>query len=365
MATIEMMEIAGPYPHQPATKVTQSDIDKVSALEERIKRAARRPIRMEPAPTPQSTATEHFSCPICKDLLYESVITQCGHTFCGSCYYANMITTNATLVVNQIGSPVFRTTCPLCRSINEQTTTNHAINSMLLAVMPEEYARRGKEALHDRIRRELLPEVQREIRIKLREEQEAIERERLAQQQQRLRYSQQQQPPPQIYEAYLQPLGIGDMAAAAAAGAIPAAQPAEDHAAEELEDITESDQEGNLFDSIPITRLRRGPQTYPNPADENVQPRLSSSSSFVRRLFINLCYYLDMDRAKHRATWKKFYAGSRISFDNQMYRKITLPAMVFEYVIRRNARALVMFQMYLLGLSSTYIAYRVLVFLSK
>ena len=122
-----------------------------------------------------------FECPICKELLCDAVMTECGHLFCANCYHLGTV---ASISVLPNGYSVTASKeCPVCRQQSRVVLRSKNLEQILVAIYPEEYKKRAESLVTDRLGRELLPEIEKRVRQelekKLREELEPTIRQEL------------------------------------------------------------------------------------------------------------------------------------------------------------------------------------------
>lgn len=82
----------------------------------------------------QIKITQSIECPVCLDMLYSPVSTQCGHNFCLPC------------LEEVIRNRFYHAKCPICRDILPASgyRVNHMLENLLSSMYPNEYANRSK-----------------------------------------------------------------------------------------------------------------------------------------------------------------------------------------------------------------------------
>jgi hypothetical protein len=111
---------------------------KVKALVEAEKERAEAEAKKKAAAAEESAQLENLTCPVCQGIFYEPIcITECMHSFCGSCLSAWHFDEK-------------KTTCPQCRLEFDASTAkpNHLLNNIIdtfLKANPEQDPRSEEE----------------------------------------------------------------------------------------------------------------------------------------------------------------------------------------------------------------------------
>ncbi|CAG9309924.1 unnamed protein product [Blepharisma stoltei] len=80
--------------------------------------------------------SQSTECPICLDMLYAPVSTQCGHNFCMTC------------LEEVVRNRFYHAKCPICRSILPASgyRVNHLLENFLSMLFPKEYQLRSQSS---------------------------------------------------------------------------------------------------------------------------------------------------------------------------------------------------------------------------
>ena len=90
---------------------------------------------------------DDVTCPICLDILYEPVLTPCGHDYCHHCIERHISTT-----------PMFaQNQCPLCREEFEQYAKNPRLRTQIDKMYPDDVGRRKRSMPESQYSRGRIP----------------------------------------------------------------------------------------------------------------------------------------------------------------------------------------------------------------
>ena len=109
---------------------------------------------------------EMLQCLICHNLVHDAISPECGHLFCSYCLIRSCCGGRdpITIAHNLQG---FSLSCPACSTSRVQARWDPAINRLVQALYPQQAAERAQQALDEKMREYLLPEIRKRIQRQL------------------------------------------------------------------------------------------------------------------------------------------------------------------------------------------------------